>query len=155
MKKFWKDKKIGHYYMGQALASVAFQSASGEVHTFLTEHDRELVAASYICSRIYVDNLKRTRGKQNVSPCPTEQYLQEAYDFYIEGDLRSSVSLDSLWDFFMWFNMQTGFLTIECPPLPVFSVSQSAVEWYSAQVMLIPEKARKHLIKEIEGAHGY
>ncbi|MCV5569442.1 hypothetical protein OFS25_23535 [Escherichia coli] len=155
MKNILKDKKAGHYYMGQAIASVAYQSALGDVLTYMAAHDRELVASGYICSRLYVDNVKQANSKRNVGLCHTEQYLQEAYNFYIEGDLRSSVSPDQLWDFFMWFNSVTGFLTLTCPPLPAFSVPQSTAEWYSMQVMQIPEKARKHLIKEIEGAHGY
>lgn len=155
MEKFWKDKKIGHYYMGQAIASVAYQNAPDDVLTHMEAHDRELVASGYICSRLYVDNVKQANSKRNVGICPTEQYLQEAYDFYIEGDLRSSVSPDQLWDFFMWFNSVTGFLTLVCPPLAAFSVPQSTAEWYADQVMLIPEKAREHLKKEIEGAYGY
>lgn len=155
MKEFWKDKKAGHYFMGQAIASVAYQGASGEVLTFMTEHERELVATGYICSRIYVDNLKRAYSKRSVSPCPTVKYLQEAYDFYIEGDLRSSVSSDDLWNFFLWFNETTGFITVLNPSFSVFSIPQASCEWYADQVMLIPEQAREHLKREIEGKHGY
>ncbi|HBI9931170.1 TPA: hypothetical protein LAL36_004344 [Escherichia coli] len=155
MKKFWKDKKIGHYFMGQAIGSVALQAAPDEVRNILLAHERELVASGYICSRLYVDNLKRDKGKKSVSICPTEQYMKEAYDFYIEGGLRSSVSPDQLWEFFLWFNETTGFITVLNPSLSVFSIPPASCEWYADQVMLIPEKAREHLRKEIEGAHGY